>query len=137
MTIRASLGTSSEARIMSNIYKSLASVSIDYGVMEKAKDVFMIPASFGWSDVGSWDTLWEISPKDQKGNALTGGSQAIFEHAENTLVYSPNKLVALIGIKDVLVVETKDALLVCKRGQSQDVKKIVDALEAEGKHQLL
>ncbi|NLA39953.1 MAG: NTP transferase domain-containing protein [Smithella sp.] len=137
MAIRPSLGTSSEARTVSNIYKNLASVSIDHGVMEKAKDVFMIPASFGWSDAGSWDTLWEISPKDQKGNALAGGSQAIFEQAENTFVYSPDKLVALIGIKDVLVVETKDALLVCKRERSQDVKKIVDALEAEGKHQLL
>jgi mannose-1-phosphate guanylyltransferase len=97
----------------------------------------MIPAGFGWSDVGSWDTLWEISQKDFKGNALAGGSQAMYENAENTLVYSPNKLVALIGIKDILVVETKDALLVCQRGQSQDVKKIVDALEAEGKRQLL
>ncbi|HPL09857.1 MAG TPA: mannose-1-phosphate guanylyltransferase [Smithellaceae bacterium] len=137
MTIKSSLGTSSEARTVSKIYRSLASVSIDYGVMEKAKDVFMIPAGFGWSDVGSWDTLWEISQKDFKGNALAGGSQAMYENAENTLVYSPNKLVALIGIKDILVVETKDALLVCQRGQSQDVKKIVDALEAEGKRQLL
>ncbi|MBP9532643.1 MAG: mannose-1-phosphate guanylyltransferase, partial [Syntrophaceae bacterium] len=109
MTIHASLGTSSEARTVSKIYKSLASVSIDYGVMEKAKDVFMIPASFGWSDVGSWDTLWEISPKDPQGNAIAGGSHTLYENAENTLVYSPNKLVALIGIKDVLVVETKDA----------------------------
>ncbi len=137
MTIRASLGTANEARTVSKIYRSLASVSIDYGVMEKAGDVFMIPARFGWSDVGSWDTLWEISPKDPEGNALAGGSQALYEHAENTLVYSPNKLVALIGIKDVLVVETKDALLICQRGHSQDVKKIVDTLEAKGKRQLI
>jgi len=75
--------------------------------MEKAKDVFMIPASFGWSDVGSWDTLWEISARDKNGNAATGGSQAIFENTENALVYSPKKLVALIGMKDVIVVETK------------------------------
>ncbi len=62
---------------------------------------------------------------------LAGGSQAIFESTENALVYSPKKLVALVGMKDVIVVETKDALLICKKGQSQDVKKIVDALEAE------
>jgi mannose-1-phosphate guanylyltransferase len=137
MTIKASLGKSSEAKTLSATYKGLASISIDYGVMEKAKDVFMIPASFGWSDVGSWDTLWEISARDKNGNAATGGSQAIFENTENALVYSPKKLVALIGMKDVIVVETKDALLVCKKGQSQDVKKIVDLLEAGGENQLL
>ena len=137
MTIKASLGNSSEAKTLSTIYKGLASISIDYGVMEKAKDVFVIPASFGWSDVGSWDALWEISSKDSRGNALAGGSQAIFESTENALVYSPNKLVALVGMKDVIVVETKDALLICKKGRSQDVKKIVDALEARGQTQLL
>ena len=137
MTIKAALGKSAEAKTVSAIYKGLASISIDYGVMEKAKDVFMIPASFGWSDVGSWDTLWEISAKDQNGNAVTGGSQAIFENTENALVYSPKKLVALVGMKDVIIVETKDALLICKKGQSQDVKKIVDALEAGQFNQLL
>ena len=131
MTIKSSLGKSSEARTLSTIYKGLAPISIDYGVMEKAKDVFVIPASFGWSDVGSWDALWEISSKDGQGNALAGGSQAIFESTENALVYSPNKLVALVGMKDVVVVETKDALLICKKGRSQDVKKIVDALAAK------
>ena len=131
MTIKSSLGKSSEAKILSTIYKGLTPISIDYGVMEKAKDVFVIPASFGWSDVGSWDALWEISSKDGRGNALAGGSQAIFESTENALVYSPNKLVALVGMKDVIVVETKDALLICKKGRSQDVKKIVDALAAK------
>lgn len=131
MIIKASLGKSSEAKTLSTIYKGLAAISIDYGIMEKAKDVFVIPASFGWSDVGSWDALWEISSKDGRGNALAGGSQAILESTENALVYSPNKLVALVGMKDVIVVETKDALLICKKGRSQDVKKIVDALEAK------
>lgn len=137
MTIEASLGKPSETKTLSVIYKSLASISIDYGVMEKAKDVLMIPSDFGWSDLGSWDTLWDISAKDKKGNAAPAGSQAIFEDTENALVYSPQKLVALIGMKDVIVVDTKDALLVCKKGRSQDVKKIVDALEAGGKTQLL
>ncbi len=137
MTIKASLGKDSEAKTVLMIYKGLTSVSIDYGVMEKAKDVFVIPASFGWSDVGSWDALWELSARDKNGNATAGGSQAIFESTENTLVYSPKKLVALVGMKDVLVVETKDALLICKKGRSQDVKKIVDALEARGLTYLL
>lgn len=137
MTIKASLGKASETKTVSAIYKRLASISIDYGVMEKAKDVYIIPASFGWSDVGSWDALWELSAKDGNGNASASGSQAIFEGTENALVYSPKKLVALVGMKDVIVVETKDALLICKKGRSQDVKKIVDALEAHGQTHLL
>ena len=136
-TIEAALGKASEAKTLAAVYQRLAAVSIDYGVMEKAKDVFMIPADFGWSDVGSWDTLWEISVKDEKGNAATGGSFALFEEVQNSLVHSPKKLVALVGVRDIIVVETKDALLVCRRGKSQDVKKIVDILEARGKTQLL
>ena len=137
MTIKASLGKGNEARTVAGVYKNLKSISIDYGVMEKAKDVFVIPASFGWSDVGSWDALWEISAKDRNGNAATGGSHAVFESSEDSLVCSPKKLVALIGVKDILVIETKDALLICRRGQSQDVKKIVDALEAAGEKNYL
>lgn len=135
--IKASLGKASQAKTLSVTYKSLSSISIDYGVMEKSKNVLMIPADFGWSDLGSWDTLWDISARDKRGNAAPAGSEAIFEDTEDTLVYSPRKLVALIGMKDVIVVDTKDALLICKKGRSQDVKKIVDALEACGKTQLL
>lgn len=129
LSIESALGTPAEAAVLTRTYKALASISIDYGVMEKAKNVLVIPAEFGWSDVGSWDALWDISPKDANGNATAQGSQALFEKSENAFVYSPKKLVALVGMKDVIVVETIDALLICKRNQSQDVKKIVDALE--------
>ena len=135
--IKGVLGTSKEAATVPMVYKGLASISIDYGVMEKAKNVFMLPGDFGWSDVGSWDALWEISAKDNQGNALTGGGSAIFTDTEGALVYSPKKLVALVGIKDLIVVETKDALLICKKGRSQDVKKVVDTLEAAKKKKYL
>ena len=137
MTIRDSLGTASEAKTVSRIYKRLASISIDYGVMEKAKNVFVLPAEFGWSDVGSWDALWSISAKDTRGNAFTGGADIILEDTENSLVYGSGKLIALVGMNDVIVVETKDAILICKRGHSQDVKKIVDALETKKLKQYL
>ena len=129
MKVKEALGSPSEAATVRKVYKGLASVSIDYGIMEKANNVFMLPGDFGWSDVGSWDALWEISDKDNKGNALTGGSNVIFEDTEDSLVYSPQKLVALVGVKDLIIVETKDALLVCSRGKSQQVKKIVETLE--------
>jgi mannose-1-phosphate guanylyltransferase len=105
--------------------------------MEKTANVFVLPGDFGWSDVGSWDALWEISAKDNQGNALTGNGSAIFTDTEGALVYSPKKLVALVGVKDLIIVETKDALLVCKKGHSQDVKKVVDTLEAAKKKKYL
>jgi mannose-1-phosphate guanylyltransferase len=129
MKIHEALGTPDEAAVVHRVYKRLASISIDYGVMEKANNVFMLQGDFGWSDIGSWDALWEISAKDNQGNVLIGGGNAIFEGTEGSLVYSPKKLVALVGIKDIIIVETKDALLICKKGCSQDVKKVVEALE--------
>jgi mannose-1-phosphate guanylyltransferase len=129
MKINEALGTPDEAAIVPRVYRKLKSISIDYGVMEKADNVFMLKGDFGWSDVGSWDALWEISTKDNKGNVLTGGGNVIFEDTEGSLVYSPQKLVALVGIKDLIIVETKDALLICKKGRSQEVKKVVEALE--------
>jgi mannose-1-phosphate guanylyltransferase len=129
MTIKESLGTPKEKATVPKVYKKLKSISIDYGVMEKAGNVFVLPGDFGWSDVGSWDALWEISAKDTQGNALIGGGSAIFTDAEGALVYSSKKLVALVGVEDLIIVETKDALLICKKGRSQDVKKVVDALE--------
>jgi mannose-1-phosphate guanylyltransferase len=129
MKINEALGTPDEMEVVPRVYKKLASISIDYGVMEKADNVFMLRGDFGWSDVGSWDALWEISAKDDKGNVLAGGGNAIFAGTEDSLVYSPKKLVALVGVKDLIIVETKDALLICKKGCSQDVKKVVDTLE--------
>ncbi|HUN55918.1 MAG TPA: mannose-1-phosphate guanylyltransferase [Smithella sp.] len=131
MKINEALGSPREAVIVPRVYRKLASISIDYGVMEKADNVFVIPGDFGWSDVGSWDALWEISPKDSKDNAAVGGGRTILEDSERSLVYNPQKLTALVGVKDLIIVETKDALLICKKGRSQDVKKIVDQLEAE------
>jgi mannose-1-phosphate guanylyltransferase len=137
MKIKEVLGTSKEAAVVPRVYKELASISIDYGVMEKTANVFVLPGDFGWSDVGSWDALWEISAKDNQGNALTGNGSAIFTDTEGALVYSPKKLVALVGVKDLIIVETKDALLVCKKGHSQDVKKVVDTLKAAKKKKYL
>jgi len=129
--IRESLGLPEEIKTVPRIYKKLASISIDYGVMEKAENVFMLEGDFGWSDVGSWDSLWELSPKDMKGNAALNGSRTISEDSEGSLIYNPRKLTALVGVKDFIIVETKDALLICKKGRSQDVKAIVEKLEEQ------
>ncbi len=130
LQIREALGTDREEEVVGAIYAGLKAVSIDYGVMEKAKDVLVIPGAFDWSDLGSWDALWEVSEKDENGNAVRG--EFIGIDAADSLVHSSGKLVALVGVKDLLVVETKDALLICRRGRSQDVRKIVESLEKNG-----
>ncbi|MGV8058510.1 MAG: mannose-1-phosphate guanylyltransferase [Smithellaceae bacterium] len=129
--INETLGSPGEKAVIRRIYKKLVPISIDYGVMEKADNVFVVAGNFGWSDVGSWDALWEISAKDENGNAFIGGGNVISTGSTGSLVYSPKKLVALAGIRNLIVVETKDALLICQKGNSQDVKKIVDILDAE------
>ena len=131
MKINEVLGSPEEAVTVPRVYRKLNSISIDYGVMEKADNVFMLQGDFGWSDIGSWDALWEISPKDIKGNAALSKSRIIAENSDGSLIYSPKKLTALIGIKDLIIVETKDSLLICKKGLSQDVKKIVEKLAAD------
>ena len=130
LQIREALGTDREEGVVESIYAGLKSVSIDYGVMEKAKNVLVVPGAFDWSDLGSWDALWEVSEKDENGNVVRGEFIAI--DAADSLIQSAGKLVALVGVKDLLVVETKDVLLVCRRGRSQDVRKIVETLEKKG-----
>ncbi len=130
LQIREALGTDREEVVVREVYSEQRAVSIDYGVMEKANDVLVIPGDFGWSDLGSWDALWEVSEKDENGNAVRG--EFIGVDATDSLVHGAGKLVALVGVKDLLVVETKDALLICRRGRSQDVRKIVEILERKG-----
>lgn len=110
------------------------STSIDYAVMEKAEQVAVVPVSMGWSDVGSWDALHEISVKDEGGNTLSGDVLAM--DTVNNLIRSDGPKVTAIGVEDLIIVATKDAVLVMPRGESQRVKEIVDRLKAEGSDKL-
>jgi mannose-1-phosphate guanylyltransferase len=114
------------------IYRNVRAESIDYGVMEKADNVMVIPADFGWSDVGSWSALPEVMKADGSGNVTIGTREKLFLDASGCLVHGGGKLVALIGVSDLIVVDTPDALLVCHRERAQDVKKIVEDLEKKG-----
>lgn len=112
-------------------YPELPSISIDHGVMEKAQQVLVVPGDFGWSDLGSWTTAWELSPKDEQGNAFR--ADAIGIDTRGCYVEAPKgKVVALLGVRDLVVVDTEDALLVVPRDQAQEVRRIVDALKARG-----
>jgi mannose-1-phosphate guanylyltransferase len=99
--------------------------------MEKAENVLLVRGDFGWSDMGCWDALWEGSEKDEHGNATHVSGNFVGIDTRNSLIHSQRKLVALVGVEDLIVVETDDSLLVCKRGCSQNVKKVVEALDAK------
>jgi len=137
LDIDKALDTPAEAKVIADIYGRFRSISIDYGVMEKAKNALVLPAEFGWSDVGSWDALWEVSEKDAQGISTRNREGLITINSRNSLVYSPKKLVALVDVEDLIVVETDDALLICKRGSSQEVKKVVEILEEEKREEHL
>jgi mannose-1-phosphate guanylyltransferase len=115
-------------------YAGFPSVSIDYGVMEKAADVWVAPVDIGWNDVGSWASLPELRGTDAAGNVLPAGSHAI--DARGNIVESRGKPVVLLGVEDLIVVEEADALLVCRRDRAQEVGKIPERLRQSGQETL-
>jgi len=117
------------------VFAQAPSLSIDFALMEKAKGVVVCPADFSWSDVGAWSSLLEVWPRDGRGIAARGEVLAL--DSEKCLVYNPDKLTALIGVQDLIVVETEDALLVCRRDQDQKVKDILDKLKKNGRTRLI
>jgi mannose-1-phosphate guanylyltransferase len=127
-----------ESAVLKAVFPTLPSISIDHGVMEKAAGLAVVPGDFGWNDVGSWQSAWELGGPDSAGNALSEGAIAI--DAKNNLVRTlgkGKKVVALVGVSDLVVVETDDAILVIPRERAQDVKLIVEALKASGRTDLL
>ena len=107
--------------------------SIDYAVMEKTADAVMVPLDAGWSDIGSWSAIWDVSAKNADGNVLRG--DVLCERTQGSYVYSEHRLVATVGVDDLVIVETKDAVLVARRGQVQDVKKIVEQLRRDKRYE--
>jgi mannose-1-phosphate guanylyltransferase len=112
---------------VNEFYFSVEAVSIDYGIMEKASDVAVIPARFGWNDIGSWDALGKTLPRDEWGNTCQG--DVVVEDAKDNVAWSTGKKIALIGVQNLVVVEGDDAILVCPRTRSQDVGKLVKKMK--------
>jgi mannose-1-phosphate guanylyltransferase len=117
------------------VFREIPATSIDYALMEKAEGVLMAKGDFGWSDVGSWVSLADIWPKDASGNALRG--DGLFLDSQDCLVYSPRRLTAVVGLKDVIIVDTKDALLVCRKRADQRVKEVIEVLKKRGRDKIL
>ena len=114
-------------------FRACPADSIDYAVMEHAARAVVVPVEMGWNDVGSWQSLWDISPRDAEGNAVQG--DVIAQNSRNSYIRSEGMLVAAVGVENLVVVATKDAVLISHRDSTQDVKKIVERLEAAGRDQ--
>jgi mannose-1-phosphate guanylyltransferase len=140
-SLAASIGKRSYEKHLRDVYPALENISIDYAILEPAtrepgaSRVFVIPAEVGWSDIGSWTAVYELLAKKAGDNIFVGEGQAV--DAQGNFLWSPTKYIAAIGVRDLIVVETPDALLICPRERAQDVGKIVKKLEDEQRKTLL
>ncbi|MBK8342844.1 MAG: NTP transferase domain-containing protein [Bacteroidetes bacterium] len=121
---RKVFNTKDEKRMLEKAYSICPSISIDYAIMEKADNVFVIPAAFGWSDLGTWASLWDNYGKDYYGNAVKGNNVMIYDAANNMIMTPDNKLVVIQGLDDYIVVDSDDVLLICKKDKEQEIKDI-------------
>jgi mannose-1-phosphate guanylyltransferase len=133
--IDAAIGGPHYQQTLETAYGMIRGISVDYGVMEKSGSVYVIPGSFGWNDLGSWDEVFRVSGKDDSGNSITG--KVIQKDTKNSYIYSPDKVVATVGVEDLIIVNTDDALLICRRGRSQDVKEVSDYLKRKQMNEYL
>jgi mannose-1-phosphate guanylyltransferase len=115
---------------LENTYAKIKGISIDYGVMEKSKQVFIIRSFFDWSDVGSWDEIYRLRKKDKHGNVTQG--KTVMINSNNCMVMNHQRISAVVGCDDLIIIDTDAGLLVCKRGESQNVREVVDYLRRKG-----
>ncbi|HNB53392.1 MAG TPA: mannose-1-phosphate guanylyltransferase [Anaerolineales bacterium] len=130
LKIEASIHTDHAEETLLTLFPTLPNQTIDYGIMEKASQVAVLPVDIGWHDVGSWSAVYDVLPRDKANNVVVG--RHVTPDSVNSLIYSPKRLVATLGLDDIVIVDTDDVLLVCPRSRAQDVKKIVDILKVNG-----
>jgi len=135
---RAALGDSKQdldfLRLGAEAFAGAPSISIDYAVFEKTKRAAVVPADMGWTDLGSWDALWQVCETDGAGNAMIGDVVAC--DTRDSYLRSDGRLLAAVGVSDVVVVALRDAVVVCPRDRAQDIRQIVERLEASGREEI-
>jgi mannose-1-phosphate guanylyltransferase len=131
LRIQAAIGTPQERRVLQAVYRKLEKIPIDKGIMEKAESVAVVKGNFPWFDIGSWLTMDHIQNKDEQGNIVLGNTISI--DTQNCIMVTDKPIIATIGVKDLVIVASKDAILICPKERTQDVKKIVSQLEINPK----
>ena len=126
---RKAFGTKDEKWMVEKAYSICPNISIDYAIMEKADNVYVIPASFGWSDLGTWASLWDNYDKDYYGNAVKGKKVMIYDATNNMIMSEDHKLVVVQGLEDYIIVDTKDVLIICRKDKEQEIKDITSDLK--------
>lgn len=135
--LRDAVGRRTYAKVLERVFPKLPSISIDYGVMEKADNLAVVPGDFGWSDVGSFAALPEVRPVDERGNVVDGEEAVVVDSEGCVVLGGQERVLAVVGMKDVVVVDTGDAVLVVPKERSQDVRKVVEALQARKRQRYL
>ena len=126
MQIKKFLGAEYYEDALDKIYHNITPISIDYGILEKADNIFLVQGDFIWNDLGSWEEVYKFEKKDENQNAQVG--EVVFHHTKNSYVYAPDSLVAVVGLEDVIVVQDGNTILVCHRDQTEEVKQVVSEI---------
>lgn len=135
LRIQDAIGTAEEQAVLEKEFLAFRSESVDYGIMEKAKNIYILSGSFGWDDVGSWLAVERIQPSNEFGNVVSG--EAVTIDTKNTIIQGGKKLIATVGIEDIIVVDTEDALLICDKNCAGDIKKVLETLRLCNKTEYL
>ncbi|MBM7622992.1 mannose-1-phosphate guanylyltransferase [Sporohalobacter salinus] len=128
--MKEAIGTYKEEEVLIEEFKKLDSISIDYGIMEEADNIYVIPGNFGWDDVGSWSSLERFKEVDLDGNLVEGNHVGV--ETKNSIIHGNGKLITTVGLENVIIVETDDAIMVCDKDKAQDVKELRNKLKSEG-----
>ena len=127
LRIQEAIGTEEEEQILDREFHEMDSQSIDYGIMEKAKDIYILPGAFGWDDVGSWLAVERIKKTNEFGNVVNGN--IITVNTKNCIIQGGRKLIAAVGLQDLIIVDTEDATLICEKDNTGDIKKVLENLK--------
>lgn len=133
--LEASIGTPEEQEVLEREFQAFPSESVDYGIMEKAEHIYTVPGTFGWDDVGSWLAMGRLNPVDEFGNVIHGDTIVI--DVRNCIVQGNGRLLALVGVEDMIVVDSGDATLICAKNAAQDIKKVLQQLKLCGREAVL
>jgi len=126
VTIKQAFGTAQEESVLRDEFMKMRSMSVDYGILEHADDIYTVPGSFGWDDVGSWLAMERINPTNEFGNVMQGN--LITVDTKNCILQGGEKLIATVGVQNLIVVDTPDAILICQKENAEDIKRVLENL---------